>query len=57
MHVRSADGEVVIELATAARSQTIRSVSGMRIGDVAAASWIVAAPTDYLLQCWRNYHD
>ena len=56
VHVRNATGEVVIELATAARPQTIRSVARMRTRDVTAAFWLVEAHTVYLLQRWREYH-
>lgn len=56
VHVWNADGETVIELATATNPQTIRSVSGMRTNDVAAAFWIVEEHSGYLLDRWREHH-
>lgn len=56
VHVRNASGEVVIEFATASKGQMIRDVSEMRAGDVAKAFWIVEEHSDYLLECWREYH-
>ena len=56
VHVRNADGEVVIVLAAESRRQMIRTVSGMRPADVTAAFWLVEAHTTYLLQRWRAYH-
>lgn len=56
VHVRTQNGEVVIELATAGGHQTIRTVAGMRTTDVAAAFRMVDEHTDYLLQRWREYH-
>ncbi len=57
VHVWKADGEVVIELAVGDGSQTIRSVARMRTSDVKAAFWIVEENAEYLLKCWREYHD
>jgi hypothetical protein len=51
------DGEVVIELATEERGQTIRGVSRMRSADIAKAFWIVEDHAEYLAYCWRRYHD
>ena len=45
-----------MELATAGRPQTIRSVAKMRTNDVTAAFWIVEENTEYLLERWREYH-
>lgn len=56
VHVRNADGEVVIVLAAAGKAQIVREVTGMRADDVAAAFWIVEEHADYLLQRWREYH-
>lgn len=56
VHVRSASGEVVIELAVGGTPQTIRQVSGMRTTDVTSAFWIVEESTDYLLARWKEYH-
>lgn len=56
VHVRNANGEVVIELMTAHKRQTVRHVWGMRASDVTKAFWIVEEHTDYLLECWREYH-
>jgi hypothetical protein len=56
VHVWKGDGEVVIELARADRSQLVREVSGMRISDVTKAFWIVEEHAAYLLTCWRKYH-
>ena len=57
VHVRNADGEVVITLATAGQAQRIREVVGMRDRDVATAFWIVEEHTAFLLERWREYHD
>lgn len=56
VHVWKDGSEVVIDLATSRRRQTIRSVSRMRVPDVTKAFWIVEGNTDYLLMCWRQYH-
>lgn len=56
VHVWKDDAEVVIDLATPRRRQTIRSVSRMRTADVTKAFWIVEENTDYLLRVWREYH-
>ena len=56
VHVRNAAGEVVIELATGGRQQTLRQIAGMRSADVAKAFWLVEENTDFLLDCWRTYH-
>lgn len=57
VHVWKGNGEVVIELATEDRAQTIRSVSRMRSADIAKAFWIVEDHAEYLADCWRRYHD
>jgi hypothetical protein len=57
VHVWEGKGEVVIELATVRRPQTIRSVAHMRTPDVARAFWIVEEHTEHLLASWRRYHD
>jgi hypothetical protein len=57
VHVWKGAGEVVIELPTARRHQTIRSASHIRTADIANAFWIVEEHTDYLVACWRRYHD
>lgn len=57
VHVWKEAAEVVIDLATSHRRQTIRSVARMRTADVTRAFWIVEEHTDYLLACWRQYHD
>ena len=56
VHVWKAGGEVVVELTTAGRPQTIRSVSDMRTVDVIKAFRLVETQTEYLLTCWRQYH-
>ena len=56
VHVRTADGEVIIELATGGRAQVIRSVAGMRTGDVTSAFWLVEEYSSYLLAQWRSPH-
>ena len=56
VHVRTASGEVVIELAEPGRPQTVRSVAGMRASEITAAFWIVEEHTQYLLERWREYH-
>jgi hypothetical protein len=56
VHVWKGAAEVVIDLATPQRRQTIRRVSRMRTSDVVKAFWIVEAHTDYLMKCWRKYH-
>lgn len=56
VHVRSASGEVVIDLATGGRRQSIRYVAGMRPADITRAFWLVEDNTDYLLAGWREYH-
>lgn len=56
VHIRTANGEVVIELAAPDRPQSIRYVAGMRTSDVTAAFWIVEEHTNYLLERWREYH-
>ena len=56
VHVWKDDAEVVIDVATARRRQTIRSVSRMRTADVVKAFRIVEENADYLLTCWRQYH-
>ena len=57
VHVWSAGGEVVIDLAVGTKPQTIRSVAGMRTADITAAFHLVERHTAHLLQCWRKYHD
>ena len=57
VHVWSAGGEVVIDLAVGTKPQTIRSVAGMRTADIAAAFHLVERHTAHLLQCWRKHHD
>lgn len=56
VHVWSADGEAVIDLATAVHPQSVRSVWRMRTNDVATAFWIVEEHMDYLLERWREHH-
>ncbi len=57
VHVRNADGEVVIVLAAGGAPQKIREVAGMRTADVTAAFWLVEEHAEYLLERWRQYHD
>ena len=57
VHVQTADGEVVIELAHGERPQQIRSVAGMRPPAVVRAYRIVEDHTEFLLTQWREYHD
>jgi len=56
VHVRTAGGEVVIELAVEGRMQSIRTVAGMRNREVAAAFRVVEEQAELLLACWRRYH-
>ncbi len=56
VHVWKAGGEVVIELATPRRRQTIRSVTHMRTLDVVKAFRIVEEHVEYLLDRWGDYH-
>lgn len=56
VHVHTADGEVVIELATTDVSQTVRSVAKMRTSDVVAAFRLVEEHAEYLHERWREYH-
>ena len=56
VHIRTANGEVIIELATASREQSIRSVAGMRTADVTAAFWLVEDHSSFLLAQWRSLH-
>ena len=56
VHVRNADGEVVIVLPDAGRGPVIREVSGMRTPDVVAAFRLVEEHAMFLLQRWREYH-
>lgn len=56
VHVRTADGEVIMELATVGRNQIIRSVAGMRTADVTAAFWLVEDHSSFLLAQWRSLH-
>jgi hypothetical protein len=56
VHVRTADGEVVIRLASADGPQTVRAVARMRAADVVTAFRIVEEHTEYLLDRWREYH-
>lgn len=57
VHVWCVGGEVIIDLAVGAKSQTIRSVAGMRTADIAAAFRLVERHAAHLMQCWRKYHD
>ena len=56
VHVRNADGEVVIELVRGRRAPIIRTAAGMRTADVVRAFRIVEAHTEHLLAAWRKYH-
>ena len=56
VHVVHAEGETIIELASAGRHQTLRSVAGMRTADVVRAFRIVEEHAEYLLTKWREYH-
>lgn len=56
VHVQKAGGEAVIELAGPGRSQMIRSVAGLRRGDIVGAFRIVEEYTEFLLVKWREYH-
>ena len=56
VHVRSADGETVIELASGGRPQRVRSVAGMRTPDVVRAFRLVEQHTPFLIAQWREYH-
>lgn len=56
VHVRNAEGEVVIELRSPGTPQMIRDAVGMRNRDVVTAFRIVGAHTEYLLERWREYH-
>lgn len=56
VHVTSADGEAIIELAGARRPQVLRAVVGMRTPDVVRAFRIVEEHTEFLLAKWRKYH-
>ena len=52
MHVRTAGGEVVIELPSLA----VRKVKGMPMADVVTAVGIVADHAEELIAAWRRYH-
>lgn len=56
VHVRNADGEVVIVLARPGHPQSIRDAVGMRTRDVVTAFRIVEEYTQYLSHRWREYH-
>jgi alkanesulfonate monooxygenase SsuD/methylene tetrahydromethanopterin reductase-like flavin-dependent oxidoreductase (luciferase family) len=56
VHVRNADGEVVIVLPVPGGAPAVREVAGMRADDVVRAFWIVEEHAEYLLERWREYH-
>ena len=56
VHVRSADGETVIEFASGGWPQRVRSVAGMRTPDVVRAFRLVEQHTPFLIAQWREYH-
>jgi hypothetical protein len=55
VHVFTADGEVVINLA-GAREHAIREVKGMRDVDIARSMALVEDNLDYLMTRWRELH-
>ena len=56
VHVHTAEGEVIIELASAATPQFVRKVKRVRDADVATAFWIVEQNADLLMRPWWMYH-
>ncbi len=56
VHVQSADGEAVIELATSGASPVIRTVAGLRTPDVVRAFRVVERHHELLVAKWREYH-
>ena len=56
VHVRNADGEVVIVLAADGGRQSVREVAGMRSRDVVTAFRIVEEHAGYLLERWGEFH-
>lgn len=56
VHVRNANGEVVIALATAGKPQIVRQYVGMRVREVATAFALVSDHAEFLLGRWRSFH-
>jgi hypothetical protein len=56
VHVRKGNGSVVIELATSATRQRIRTSRDMSNRDIAEAFRLVEEHTDFLLDYWRRHH-
>lgn len=57
VHIRHGRGDIVIELSQSADPPKIRRISRMKNQDAVVAFWIVEQHAEFLLRCWRKYHD